>query len=215
LVYDQITNHSNAYDSLLVFETGASGVHVDVMNITMTESHKIQLKFPVRDGIVHGNVYMFKQSTSRGALFIHESMKLTLAVALDNECVCGRLRVSSGFGSISMSKTVYKYLFHAKNPESSYTYTKVDTAPLQEGINTIEKFERCVNALRKVEYDPISFAEDVSYLSMILRIPGHISRKYSRDMVENVRKCGGDIQRVIDVHSRATRISTLLSMFDE
>ena len=189
-----------------------SNINVDLMSVEVTENLKVQLKFPIRDGITHSNIYMFRPSKTRGPLFFHETMRETLAAANENECVCGRLRISSGMGTISMSKTVYKYIF----PESTLDITPVSPVGIatQDSNSVVEKFDRCVDALRKVESDPLIFAEDVTILGSILRVPDHILKQYSRDMVETIRMSGGDIQRVFDVHSRTTRLSTLLSMMD-
>lgn len=219
LVSEKIAKQSRGLETLLVSGSPVgdfSDVHVDPLVIDMAETHKILLKFGVPDNLVHGTVYMFKYSDSRGPLIFHESMKAALSAAHDTECVCARLRVSSGVGSISMSRTVYKYIF----PDNGYADTQQPVSPPvhdmhAETVNTnIEKFERCITLLRKVEFEPLAFAEDVAYLASILRVPDHIAREHSREMVETIRKSGGDIQRVIDVHSRATRISTLLSMMD-
>lgn len=221
-VSEKITHETRGSIPLLVscqVPGDFSNVHVDALDIDLSENHKFLLKFPVRPGLVHGTVYMFRHTDSRGPVFFHESVKGALSAAHDSECVCSRLRVSSGMGSISMSMTIYKYLFPIGTSESpSLQYGNVyvhEPLPVTGDSNgVIEKFERCVAALRKVECDPVAFAEDVSYLASILRVPDHISRQYSRDMVESMKMSGGDIHRIMDIYSRTTRISTLLSMLD-
>jgi hypothetical protein len=51
------------------------------------------------------------------------------------------------------------------------------------------------------------------YLAYMLNIREDAWKTYCREIVERHHENGGDMQRVIDVHTRATRISTLIQMF--
>jgi len=186
-------------------------IRVEPLYITAEDSHKVCLKFSVSRDIVHGQVYMFKKTNTRGPIFIHESAKHALAAPGDTECVCARLRVSSGNGSVSISKTVYRYIFHT------------DVEPIQERPvlkeiqnqhdTSVDTFKKCVQALKKIEGNAQHLVEDIVYLAYMLNIREDAWKTYCCEIVERHHKNGGDMQRVIDVHTRATRISTLIQMF--
>lgn len=186
-------------------------IHADTLVISTEDSHKVCLKFAVSRVIVHGKVYIFKKTNTRGPVFIHESAKHALAAPGDTECVCARLRVSSGNGSVSISKTVYRYIFHT------------DVEPIQERPvlkeiqnqhdTSVETFKKCVQALEKIEGNTQHLVEDIVYLAYMMNIPGGVWEKYCCEIIERHQNNGGDLQCVIDVHTRATRISTLIQMF--
>jgi len=186
-------------------------VQVDLLDTSVKETHKVCVKFTVSRDVVHGQLYMFKKTNTRGPLFIHESVKHALAAADDTECVCARLRVSSGNGTVSMSKTVYRYIFHMD------VETIQETPVMKEIQNTqdtsVNTFEKCVKALKKIEGNTQHLIEDIVILAYMMNITGDVWKKYCSEIVETHHKNGGDLQHVIDVYARTERITTLIQAF--
>ena len=184
------------------------------VRLVESETHKVWLKFDVPDGTVHGIVYIFKKSSSRGVLIFHESARGMLAATCDYECVCARLRVTRDQGTIGISRTVYSYIFahQYEREERDIDVMKnvTNVPPADAGASMFDKY---VSILEKIEQNPVKLAQDIAYLSAFLRFPDDIYRRYQRRLVDKIQHDGGDIQGVIDVYERASRISTLLSMF--
>jgi len=190
-------------------------VHVDPVALSMEEMYKICIRFGLPRDIVHGTVYMFRKTDARGPLFIHESAEHVLAVSGDTECVRGRLRISSMNGSISVSKTVWNYIFrqHACITPPRTPLAEVNSNAMQMGTNaSIKTFHRCVETLMRMEQNHEKLAEDIVYIAYMMRIPENVYQQYYSDILAKIQQHGGNIQRVIDAHSRASRLSTLIHM---
>jgi hypothetical protein len=112
---------------------------------------------------------------------------------------------------VSISKTVYRYIFHT------------DVEPIQERPvlkeiqnqhdTSADTFKKCVQALEKIESNTEHLVEDIVYLAYMMNIPEGAWKTYCFEIIERHHENGGVMQRVIDVHTRATRISTLIRMF--
>jgi len=57
-----------------------------------------------------------------------------------------------------------------------------------------------------------NLAEDILYMAYIMKIPANVYEKYYGDILAKIQRDGGNLQRVIDAHTRASRISTLIDM---
>lgn len=186
------------------------------VRLAQSETHKVFLKFNVPAGTVYGDVYIFKKTSSRGILIFHESAKMALSAAGDRECVCSRLRVSKDHGTIGLSRTLYSYIVghpYEQEVRGAAVMTDVTNTPrVEDGCRDASIFDKYVAMLEKMESDPVKLAQDIAYLSSILRVPDEIHRRYQRHLVDRVQQHGGDIQGVIDVYERASRISTMMSM---